>query len=96
MVKPLFKEKTSKFGSIISVAAIFCLTVIFFMGVPDFLRTMPGRILAIVWSLVAILSLLAHSGRLKGKQQRYPLYLPAKTSVKYIKREKGGHLFSRG
>ncbi len=96
MPKPLFKEKTSKFGSIISIAAIFCLTVLFFMGVPDFLRTMPGRILTIIWSLVAILSLLAHSGRLKGERQRYPLYLPAKDCVKYVKREKSVHLFSRG
>lgn len=69
-MKQLFKEKTSKFGSLISLIAITAMLALFSMAIPEFLASTVSRIFAVVWALAAIAVFIAHAKRVKEVQRR--------------------------
>lgn len=73
-MKPLFKEKVSKFGSLISLLAMAAMIVLFILGLTEFITSTTGRIFAAAWALLAITIFLAHSTRITGERRRR--YIP--------------------
>jgi hypothetical protein len=74
-MKVLFKERVSKFGSLVSLIAITGMLALFFLALPETLVSASGRIFAAVWALAAILVFTAHARRLSREHRHYPAYL---------------------
>jgi len=74
-LKALFKEKVTKFGSLISLIAVTAMLALFFLAMPDALMSVWGRAFTVVWALTAILVFVAHARRLSGESRRYRPYL---------------------
>jgi hypothetical protein len=81
-VKVLFKEKVSKFGSLISLIAVTAMLALFFLAMPEALVSVWGRAFAVVWALTAILVFTAHARRLSSGSRRYPHYMAAVRDVR--------------
>ncbi len=73
-MRALFKEKVSRFGSLISLIAVTAMLALFFLAMPEALVSVWGRAFAAVWALVAILVFTAHARRLSGGRRHYPRY----------------------
>jgi hypothetical protein len=69
----LFKEKTGKFGSLISLIALSAMFVVFWLAVPEFLTSQAGRIFAVVWAIAVIAAFIVHARRLSGEPRRYSM-----------------------
>ena len=76
-MKPLFKEKVSKFGSLISLVAVTAMLALFFLALPEALVSVWGRVFAAVWALSAILVFTAHARRLSAEGHHYPHHIAA-------------------
>ena len=76
----LFKEKTSKFGSLLSLTAMTAMFVVFWLAVPEFITSPVGRIFAVVWAVVAIVVFIAHAKRVTFERKKYAI--PRLSSVK--------------
>ncbi|GBG57191.1 hypothetical protein SPFL3102_00111 [Sporomusaceae bacterium FL31] len=70
-MKQLFKEKVSKFGSLISLIAITTMLVVFSLVLPEFIGSAAGRIFIVVWALTAIIAFIAHVTRMNRQRPRY-------------------------
>jgi hypothetical protein len=68
----LFKERISKFGSLISLIALTAMLALYSLSLPEFLASPLGRAFAAVWAALAIIIFLAHARRLSGRRQRFP------------------------
>ncbi|MDD4601517.1 hypothetical protein SDC9_27484 [bioreactor metagenome] len=67
----LFKEKTSKFGSLVSLTGMTAMFVVFWMAVPEFIISPVGRTFAVVWALTAIVIFIAHAKRMTIERKKY-------------------------
>ncbi|MGI6093192.1 MAG: hypothetical protein GX348_00935 [Veillonellaceae bacterium] len=76
----LFKEKTSKFGSLLSLTAMTAMFVVFWLAIPEFITSSVGRIFAVVWAVVAIVVFIAHAKRMTIERKKYTI--PRLVSVK--------------
>jgi glycerol-3-phosphate acyltransferase PlsY len=70
-VRQLFKNKISKFGSLISLIALTGMLTLFSLAIPEFLISATGRIFAIVWAVTAIVIFIAHANNIKPQRRRY-------------------------
>jgi hypothetical protein len=68
----VFKERISRFGSLISLIAVTALLVIYSLSLPEFLASLPGRVFAVAWAVMAIVIFVAHARRLSGQRRRPP------------------------
>ncbi|SDF58536.1 hypothetical protein [Sporolituus thermophilus] len=71
----VFKEKTSRFGSLISLIALSALLILFSAALPEFLASAAGRLFAAAWALTAIIIFVAHARRIAPQRQPYVAYL---------------------
>ncbi|MBP2654401.1 MAG: hypothetical protein H6Q73_1970 [Firmicutes bacterium] len=69
----LFKQKISRFGSLISLIAVTAMAVLFLLALPEFLLSVTGRIFAIAWAVMAGIVFVAQTRRLTGGERRIPL-----------------------
>lgn len=74
-MKALFKEKISKFGSLISLLAVTAMLAVFSLALPEFLASAAGRFFAGAWAVIAIGVFIAHARRLSDGHKRYPAKL---------------------
>lgn len=69
----LFKEKTSKFGSLLSLTAMTAMFVVFWLAVPEFITSPVGRVFAVVWAVIAIVVFIAHAKRMTIEKKKYAM-----------------------
>lgn len=69
-MRKLFKEKVSKFGSLISLIAVTALLVLFSLALPEFLASTAGRIFAGLWAVMAIAIFIAHARRMTVERKK--------------------------
>jgi len=79
-MKQLFKERVSKFGSLISLIAITAMLAVFSLALPEFIASTAGRVFAVVWALTAIIVFIAHVNRMSVQHRQY--YLPRLPAAK--------------
>lgn len=84
----LFKEKTSKFGSLLSLTAMTAMFVVFWLAVPEFITSPVGRVFAVVWAIIAIVVFIAHAKRMTIERKKYAM--PRLNSVKKEMRTRKG------
>ncbi|MEG6584602.1 hypothetical protein [Dendrosporobacter sp. 1207_IL3150] len=72
-MKQLFKDKVSKFGSLISLVAITAMLVLFSLALPEFIISTSGRVFMVVWAVTAIIAFIAHVTRINNHRPRYQL-----------------------
>lgn len=72
-MKPLFKEKVTKFVSLLSMITLLALGGLFALALPQFMISTAGRVFAAVWAVVAIFIFTAHARRVAVKK---PLHRP--------------------
>lgn len=70
-MKQLFRNRTNKFGSLLSITALIVMVVVFSFMLPAFLSSTAGRIFAGVWALTAIAVFIAHANTMKAPRQSY-------------------------
>lgn len=68
-MRALFKNKVSKFGSLISLIALSGMLMIFFAALPQFLASTPGKVFAVVWGLMAASAFVFHFSRLRVRRE---------------------------
>ena len=85
-MKKLFKEKVSRFGSLISLIAVCAMLMLFFLALPETLTSTAGRVFAVTWALMAILVFTAHARRIQLNAVTIPNTLP--TAKAFIAKEK--------
>lgn len=78
----LFKEKTGKLGSLISLTVLTAMLIVFWLAIPEFLTSSAGRTFAVIWAVAVIVAFIAHVRRLSGQRRRYYM-----TSVKTQKKD---------
>jgi predicted MFS family arabinose efflux permease len=71
----LFRERTSKFGSLVCLVAVTAMLALFSLALPDFLVSAAGRVFAGAWTAVAVLLLVVHARRVVGERRRRPVTL---------------------
>ncbi len=69
----LFKERISKFGSLISLIAVTAMLALFSLSLPEFLASSPGRVFAAAWAALAIVIFIAHSRHIAAQRRRLSL-----------------------
>ena len=70
-MRQLFKEKTGKFGSLISLTVLTAMLIVFWLAIPEFLTSSVGRSFAVIWAVIVIIAFIAHVRRLSGHRRRY-------------------------
>ncbi|HWQ61390.1 MAG TPA: hypothetical protein VN521_03715 [Negativicutes bacterium] len=68
----LFKERISRFGSLISLIALTAMLAVYSLSLPEFLASPLGRAFAVAWAAIAIIIFVAHARRLSGQRRRLP------------------------
>lgn len=66
-----FKDRTSKFGSLICLIAISAMLSLFSVQLPVFMESTTGQSFAVFWALFAFTMFVAHSVRLGGGRQQH-------------------------
>ena len=69
-MKPLFKARTSKFGSIVSLVVLSAMGMLFVYALPQFWLSSAGRIFLAVWAVLAMFAVTAHVKRLNPGPKR--------------------------
>ena len=77
-MRKLFRERISKFGSLISLIMLIVMLTLFSMSLPEFLVSNGGRVFAVIWALTAILIFIAHAKRMSVTRRHY---MPAVMSM---------------
>lgn len=67
----LFKERISRFGSLISLIAVTAMLALYSLSLPDFLISPAGRAFAVAWAAAAIVLFVAHARRMAAGRRRY-------------------------
>lgn len=90
MRKSLFKQKISKFGSIISLMGITAMLSLFSLALPGFLTSTTGRVFAVGWALISIVVFIAHTRRISsGKKRAVVPYLSGhKKDARVLRQER--------
>lgn len=71
VMKELFKERTSKFQSLVSLIVICAMLTLFVFALPEFFVSTAGRIFATAWASLAIIAFIAHVRRMSVSQLSY-------------------------
>ena len=69
----LFKQKISRFGSLISLIAVTAMLALFSLALPEFLLSVTGRVFTVAWAVMAIIVFVAQVRRLNGEKRRIPM-----------------------
>jgi len=90
MRKSLFKQRISKFGSVISLMGITAMLSLFSLALPGFLTSTTGRVFAVIWAVIAIVVFIAHTKRVStGKKRSVIPYLAGhKKDARVFKQER--------
>lgn len=65
-----FKDKTGKFGSLVSLIALSAMLMLFAVNLPVFLTSGTGQIFAGVWAAFALIMFSAHLVRLAAHHEQ--------------------------
>jgi hypothetical protein len=68
-LKRLYKTKKSRFSSLLSLAFLAGMMLIFLVGLPEFLSIAAGRIFAVIWAVMAIFVFTAHAREMSAKPE---------------------------
>ncbi len=68
----MFKDRISRFGSLISLIAVTAMLAVYSLSLPEFLVSPLGRAFAVVWAAMAIIIFLTHARRLSGQRRSLP------------------------
>ena len=72
VIRTLFKEKISRFGSLISLLTLTTMLTLFSLFMPDLIATPSGRVFVVLWAVIAIVAFIAHARGLRvGVNKRY-------------------------
>lgn len=90
MRKLLFKQKISKFGSLISLVGITAMIALFSLALPGFLASTSGRLFAIAWAVIAIVVFIAHINRVStvGRRNLVPYLSGTKKDMRAARHER--------
>lgn len=66
-----FRQKTGKFGSLISLLSLTAMLILFSVNVPVFLNSTAGQIFAGAWAVFSLIMFSAHCIRLAERQERH-------------------------
>ena len=66
----LFRDRISKFGSLVCLVAVTAMLALFSLALPEFLVSTAGRLFAAAWVAVAILLFVTHAWRVVGERRR--------------------------
>jgi hypothetical protein len=90
MRETLFKEKISKFGSLLSLIVITSMLALFSLALPGFLISTTGRMFAVLWAVLAIGVFIAHIHNFTPdrRRQMLPYLAEHKRDVRLSKQEK--------
>lgn len=69
-MRMLFKEKISKFGSLISIVALMMMLTLFSLFIPEMITSVAGRVFVILWAVIAIVAFIAHARTIKAVKRR--------------------------
>ena len=69
-MKALFKDKSSRLGSLISLIAVTAMLAFFWLALPEFMTSTVGRFFAAGWAILAIVVFLAHARRVRTESPR--------------------------
>ncbi|WP_371361476.1 hypothetical protein SRRS_28730 [Sporomusa rhizae] len=86
-----FKDKTSKFGSLISLIALSAMIAVFAANLPFFLQSTIGQVFAGFWMIFALVMFAAHTVRLSGERQRRAAIIPLLAGPKDARTRKSIH-----
>lgn len=70
-MRTLFKDKTSKIGSLTILILLTAMLAIFSLALPELLFSTTGRIFAAIWSLMAIVVFIAHATAISVDRRHY-------------------------
>ncbi len=70
-MRNLFKERISKFGSLISLLALITMLTLFSLFMPELIASVAGRVFVVLWAMIAIIAFIAHARRIKTVE-RHP------------------------
>ncbi|HMM21857.1 MAG TPA: hypothetical protein PKA10_14155 [Selenomonadales bacterium] len=77
-MKQLFKQRMTRMGSLISLITVTALLALFSLALPEFLASFYGRVFAVVWASMAILTFIAHARRMSEGHRRYIPYFSSR------------------
>jgi hypothetical protein len=78
-----FKNRTSKFGSLVSLLALSAMLVIFAGNFPVFMESVSGQVFAGMWASFSVLMIVTHAIRLTTERQRAAvILLPGKKDAR--------------
>lgn len=83
----LFKERISRFGSLISLIAVTAMLAVYSLSLPEFLVSPLGRAFACAWAAMAIVIFVAHARRLSGQRRPLPEYYRAEARGRLPQKE---------
>ena len=86
-MRGLFKEKGSRFGALVSLAAVSAMLALFFLALPEALVSVSGRVFAAVWALTAMFIFIDNVRRMSIPRLHYPRYWMVGKDNRLKKRE---------
>jgi membrane protein implicated in regulation of membrane protease activity len=66
VTRTLFKERVSKFGSLISLLALITMLTLFSLFMPELIASVAGRVFVVFWAMIAIIAFIAHARTIKS------------------------------
>ncbi len=69
-MKRVYKERISRFTSLVSVIMLTMMLAVFCMFIPDFFVSFYGRVFAFIWAAIAIAAFIAHTRQLSQGKNR--------------------------
>lgn len=81
VIRILFRRKTTKVRSLISLIALAVMFMLLCLFIPEFFTTTSGQVFVGVWALIAALSFSAHTRNVRTREGRQyvPVYGIKKT-----------------
>jgi hypothetical protein len=64
------RERMKKFSALVGMIAVTSMLVLFSLAVPSFLATTAGKVFAVIWMLVAIVSLAGFGLKVFQRKQK--------------------------
>lgn len=78
-----FKNRTSKFGSLVSLLALSVMLGLFAVNFPVFMKSVSGQVFAGMWAVFSVLMIVTHTVRLRSERQRAAvMMLPGKKDAR--------------
>lgn len=87
-----FKQKTGKFGSLVSLLALSAMWVLFAVNLPVFWNSTSGQIFAGFWAVFSLVMFAAHCVRLAERQERHLPMAPLMAGPKDARTRKNNRM----